>query len=512
MKQRRKETDGVLAGHYREGRRYLPPMLAVPGIVASDWARDDLPDLLWPALLASIEGDASLGVWSAIQGIVALPEEVDAVVLDGRLTSLERIPVGLRSSVAARLDTVDRRAFPPALLALPDLYPDLPGAWLFQVLGEKLPSAEPEVAGQAMARALVDVLANGDKNALTKAPRIRWLLHVGRLNMPSEVIEILRDYPHGSTRPLAEATIRSGWLAMKSADLNQRPDLADAWAAWSRAFWNTNRRISPCRADHPVVPEEVPRTPRAVSRIRRRLVRNHVRSLQRMDTDFVSRVLSPNSNLDIHAPVRADVVLGLVSRALRVVTWLVERPEQWNGEECSWALRVLGETKILLTWMFSQDAAIFDTFKDFGLGKRKLQLKHAEALQKKIGEDGESGYVDVLVDSLREQTGGDHGDAFQSVSVEPTFANTSLRKMAEEVGLVDDYNFAVQPTSGVIHGEYWALEDYCLQPCMNVLHLFHQVPRADRVEPNLDVPGVVLLPRVENLLEIALDGLGVADE
>ncbi|MEX2417368.1 MAG: DUF5677 domain-containing protein [Actinomycetota bacterium] len=220
--------------------------------------------------------------------------------------------------------------------------------------------------------------------------------------------------------------------------------------------------------------------------------------------------LSPRSTLDIYEQVPGEVVLGLVTRAFRVAEHLVQHPEQWNGEECSVALRILRETKILLSWMFAQDdPAIFDSFKDFGLGKRKLQLKHAEALQTRISGGGGAQHVDGLVASLRQPTGGEHGDSFQAVSVEPTFANKSLRTMAEETDVLDDYNFTVQPTSGVLHGEYWALEDYCLQPCKNILHLFHQIPRSDRVQPNLNFPTVVVLPRVAEVVTIGLTGLGL---
>jgi hypothetical protein len=47
---------GPLAGHVRQGRRYLSPLAATGVLQIGDWVRDDLPDLLWPVLVLSEYG------------------------------------------------------------------------------------------------------------------------------------------------------------------------------------------------------------------------------------------------------------------------------------------------------------------------------------------------------------------------------------------------------------------------------------------------------------------------
>src|SRR5690348_6826738 len=54
-RQRRPEETGVLVGHTKRGRSYLPPMREL-GVTTVDWVRDDLPDLLWPVLLLAEQG------------------------------------------------------------------------------------------------------------------------------------------------------------------------------------------------------------------------------------------------------------------------------------------------------------------------------------------------------------------------------------------------------------------------------------------------------------------------
>ena len=59
------------------------------------------------------------------------------------------------------------------------------------------------------------------------------------------------------------------------------------------------------------------------------------------------------------------------------------------------------------------------------------------------------------------------GEEFQDVSLEATFSGISMRQMADEAAMLDVYNLVYQPTSGVVHGEWWAIEDYAMQRCAN---------------------------------------------
>lgn len=52
------ETSGPLAGHVREGRRFSSRLAATGAVRIEDWARDDLPDLVWPLLTLSQFGTA----------------------------------------------------------------------------------------------------------------------------------------------------------------------------------------------------------------------------------------------------------------------------------------------------------------------------------------------------------------------------------------------------------------------------------------------------------------------
>lgn len=134
----RVEKQGPLAGHVRDGRRRYLPELAATGVLhLEDWVRDDLPDLLWPALLLAHSGT------EAAQGFVrwqdaALRElegEIEAEILsdclDARLTSLarlgERVP---QSRTFLRDSAVELGLLPRPVADALVTYPERPAHWL----------------------------------------------------------------------------------------------------------------------------------------------------------------------------------------------------------------------------------------------------------------------------------------------------------------------------------------------------------------------------------------------
>ena len=85
---------GPLAGHVRKGRVYSSPLAATGALQVHDWFKDDLPDLLWPALVLAEQGNESVHRFvrwqKAVQDGLAAHGETTLVAesLDGRLTHL----------------------------------------------------------------------------------------------------------------------------------------------------------------------------------------------------------------------------------------------------------------------------------------------------------------------------------------------------------------------------------------------------------------------------------------
>jgi hypothetical protein len=123
------EKEGPLAGHYKRGKTFTPPLLTYEQMVPSEWARDDLPDLLWPLVLATLEKREAAALFrkaqeALLKAIPATSLEASGAALDGRLTSLERFPEGERAQVIQVLnDFPDRsRLIPPELIGVLKIY------------------------------------------------------------------------------------------------------------------------------------------------------------------------------------------------------------------------------------------------------------------------------------------------------------------------------------------------------------------------------------------------------
>lgn len=145
-----------------------------------------------------------------------------------------------------------------------------------------------------------------------------------------------------------------------------------------------------------------------------------------------------------------------------------------------------------LLWVQGDDD-LFAQYQSYGWGKRKLQTKQLKQ-ELGSGEGGGSDFFRTLIEELERKGPGEIGDQFQEVNLEATFSGIPLRAMADEVGELDRYNRLFQTSSGVGHGEWWALEDYALERCQNPLHRFHWIPRLnwDQPRPEPRFPEILL--------------------
>ena len=480
------------------------------GLVLSDWARDELPDLVWPLMLAARERYGALGLFREAQKEVlrAFPAETLAssgAALDGRLTSLERFAEAHRPQVVAILRELDERSrlIPPALIGVLSLYDALPGRWLLVDPWEKeveIPSAA--ASATALADAIAGAIADASLNAITKAPSYGWGLMSGKIHLPPEMIEVLRDYPLDEhKRPAAEATIRSGFLSAKGLDAFHDPQALEGREAWRRSFWEQNRIATPCVVGEAVLPSERDQRQGLPSDDVIDAAVNAAIEAYESFVEFAFSVPIPEQHF-----VRHEVICGLVARAFRTVETTLEHPRLWSGEQASAASRSLIETHILLCWMRKQqDEDVFAKYQSYGYGKRKLMRRHVKDLLEASGDDAPE-IARSLDESLTAATGGEWGEAFQEVSIDSTFSGVNVRQMADQVGLLDEYRHVYQPASGVTHGEWWAVEDYAMQRCSNPLHLFHLVPSMaeTRIEPQF--PELVL-SYFSRILEAAARGL-----
>lgn len=512
------EGSGPLADHVRKGRTYSSPLVASGLLKIGDWMRDDLPDLLWPALFLAHQGSSDAvdefvrwqrDVLADIEGLgTAHQEGFVAACLDGRLTGLDR----LIEEVPEAKAIVIRRARQGGLLPAPVLsalrtYPQRPAEWLTGP-GYSVPEAHDL---QLLSRAVYEAAGDGHREAVLKCLQIWAAVLAGAFRSDPTTIALLKEYPGDvGSRSRADTVVRSSWGAMKGDSLMRDEHCFDAAVAWARFFWDFNSTTTKCVRTRDLEAREAATEPgpsdpaqeaqgervadgeaepldlqtftveesREQSWISRLPETNGVqpKDLRQRAMDLMQsyvEALESGRPFRLYEPAPHEVHAGLVSRAAREVITALGAPDLWCTEHGSHVGRAVVESRIVLAWMSTQDDDIYRAYKEYGAGKAKLYARIARELPSEWLVKGGSEAIDRI-----EGLSHNHGIVDHVVvDTRSTFAEGKpLRVMAEEVGLLDLYRHSYQLQSGIAHSEWWSVEEHAMERCMNILHRGHLIP------------------------------------
>jgi hypothetical protein len=484
------ENSGPLAGHVRKGRVYRSPLAATGVLFTADWVRDDLPDLLWPVLVLSEFGTAGgrrFVRWQkAVQDDLAGKAEADFIAecLDGRLTSLDRLAAQVHEAGnAVKIRAEEHGLLPGPVVSALDSYPHRPAEWLTS--GEVTPPGQDEI--DFLARAVLDVLTDGHREAVIKCLRVWSTVQAGTFRCDAATIDLLKTYPADpETRAKADSVVRATWGAHKSALMQCEGEnrFADA-IRWARVFWGANSMFTRCMRrsdgrtgeddstedtgmqpgeeagdDEVAAPGAVPGDGAHLRRLAMDLLASFIETLE----------ASPARLYDHE---QQEVISGLVARAGRDVIAALGAPDLWCMEHGAHIARVLVETRIYIQWMAQQDPSIYRTFQDYGAGKAKLYAKILDELPPEARRPDFEAAVRELQKLSRNSEILDN----RVVDTRDSFADgKSIRAMAEECGLLDLYRQTYYMASGVSHSEWWSIETHVMERCINVLHGGHLIP------------------------------------
>lgn len=138
----------------------------------ADWARDDVPDFIWPIALLQLEGERKyldIANWrmTCAEELSKLDGFETNGRVDGRLTSLASLG---DEDERVRKILVDLAAeyglLPPGVSEILALYEDRPAPWF--VSETQAERSEPTRAFQDLAMAIYGVLRDGHHEALIK--------------------------------------------------------------------------------------------------------------------------------------------------------------------------------------------------------------------------------------------------------------------------------------------------------------------------------------------------------
>jgi len=449
--------------------------------------RDDLPDLLWPALVLSEQGDAAAETFVRWQGdvIKALDGTVDkrllAECLDGRLTGLERLGMTGPAAIEVMRSSATRRGLlsSPVQRALSS-YPYRPAEWLSKHVIE--PPRQAEI--DRLAAAVFGAVGNYHRAALIKCMCVWASVQADTFSSSQETIELLKNYPNDlSTRDQADTAVSAIWSALRALRLSEDAHCLDEAVGWAKVFWGANSMTTSCRRERDVSADE-PDSDLPQDAALTAATSNGGPSVGLAPADFQQRAMDlvssyveavESSPSRLYDPEREEVHLGLVARAGREVITALGLEPLWCSEHGSHIGRLLAENRILLEWMAAQDQGqIYRQFQDYGAGKAKLYSRLAVELPRDWLING----LDESISTIERASHNDDVLDHRAVDVSATFANgKSLRAMADECGLANLYRHAYQLASGVVHSEWWSVEIHCMERCLNILHRGHLIPK-----------------------------------
>jgi hypothetical protein len=486
-KKRKKKTKKFrgtpLAKHQRYKKQLKPPLLTLPGggLTSVSYVREFLPDLLWVATVLDGTSPWSRAVHEPLEVIkeVSPPRERDEgekvpLAVDGRISTFALVPEEDRAKVCSELSERTPWALPDELGHALSLYPDCPALWLFD-LWKQTNSVDPEVGLRHLKQL---IRRYGDREApeaadIRMVPLIR-LVMAGQLHLPAELHADWWKYPDDLDDEGREMH-RSGVRAMYNIFGGQMAP--DGSAEWAEGFWRQNWKISACERetaslsfdeDDDAVEEAPPAGPPLSIEAVHSAWTGAVREL---GAGLRERQMS--ASLDLWNPTPDEVRLGLASRQVRLLFELLDDPNSWLSSGAAHVVRSMIDTRITTAWLLARDEeALYERFKDYGLGKGKLYKLHLEDF---IAEHGASADLEELHEALDREVNAEILEEFQQIDLGGTFSGRSIREMAEEAALKPMYTLTYQPLSSEAHGEWGSLRRHDLDVCVNPLHRYHRV-------------------------------------
>lgn len=199
------------------------------------------------------------------------------------------------------------------------------------------------------------------------------------------------------------------------------------------------------------------------------IIANFVREIE---TEFTERWATWKldfSHLELH-----EVVGALIARQVTLTKHLSQNPSLWNWDIAPLFLRPMTEIYLNLAWIFANPDERARAFVLHGLGQAKLRIEHQKSALEKAS-DANKERAAALIESLQRWIDSQQYGFLTDVNL-GSWAEMNQRKMAEEVGEINFYNYCYTPYSAGVHSMWHHIGIYNLEQCMNPLHRYHKVP------------------------------------
>lgn len=176
-----------------------------------------------------------------------------------------------------------------------------------------------------------------------------------------------------------------------------------------------------------------------------------------------------------------EVVGAIVARQVTLAIQLARSPGTWNYHAAPLFLRAMADNYITLAWLCQDPVDRSRKMVLYGLGQAKLANEHR---RKQLRADGSDPAEDPAVKASEHWINLQRYEFLLEVNV-GSASGTSVRKMAEDAGCLDFFNYVYEPFSAVVHNSWHHIGKFNLTHCTNPLHRYHRVPAIPELDSDI---------------------------
>jgi hypothetical protein len=459
----------VLEDHVAVKRKLIPRFMHALGDKLSQysWTRQLVPEAIWLALIIDRHGyiaarNLCLDLIKAATNTAAskiLPPLI-------RLSSFTNLDEEQKSAMVSELNQSVRHEISDALAALTHIAPHHPLGFLAEGL------APAEFDGERFSKVLEDCYDRSGKLAVLAMALGQWLgMEQGKVHIAPHLVEDvigrlqdIADYPNTDASLDAVGGIRASAPMLFMQPPTENDMVADE-AAWVGEFWDRVAGFGSCMFADTLQDETLEDADEFTAFVVN--YRNAVRA------DLRARLR--HWRLDLKHVEVFEVVAALLCRQATLAIDLGSSPAIWNPHTAPIMLRAMADVFITLAWILKDPEARSKQFVDDGLGAIKLQIAHHERALETYTDPAEREQTREMIEMWQSWLDSQRMSHFIEVNL-GSWSGISTRKMADEAGFIDFYNYVYQPFSSVAHSNWAHVSMFNTIFCENPAHRRHRAP------------------------------------
>lgn len=429
------------------------------------WERDSLPEFLW---IAALSEDFPITEvhrpYYRFMDIVDKYWPTEEIAAFGLLSDFALIRDRAAEIWAAHEDVLIELFHKPIGRVLA-FYPENPASWLIRPeLIERDGALDPNVELGRLRKLLMKLYPGrgGDVGHLRVLPLGRLLKHGGIKFPPDpEIIDLFPRYPHATTDD-ENKMVQSMTRALMNTILPNEKRYQSK--AWPKYFWRHNLDLACCNPRRLPIMGTKPLSMNYLTTVEKVLEQNAEDARKYLEK------VAREYNYDLYSPERDEILLGLLSRIVRLYDLIAKDANLWARDTAGIMLRCLVDAAITFCYLSEKgDEEDFNKFREYGEGQEKLLMLHlqdtypeAETLEGRTP------------DSVSEELG---GFTPEILDIElGHWTKKDARKLAISVNMERFYRLVYSPASSDLHGSWFSLKHSSFVRCIEPLHRYHRIP------------------------------------